>query len=234
MENGSREWFEAHRGEYVEEVLGPLKAFIGELGQFLGSLSPELETEPRVGRTLSRISNGARYRGFILAGFPRRGKKLASEASLHVGIYSHGIAVGFHPGDSKGVIGPAQEQISRNQRLFQRYLDERRIAERYWELAGGEDGQLTRWPLPKTARRWARIENLTVGEYFPASDPLLGQRSFLARAREILFDLYPLWVFAVSEDPRRDLELYFQRARLSMGRGRLAAGRIPLSDPTYK
>lgn len=225
MENNSREWFKAHRGEYAEEVVGPVKAFIGELGQFLGSLNPELETEPRVGRTLSRISNGARYRGFILAGFPRKGKKLASEASLHVGIYSHGIAIGFHPGDSNGGLEPVQKRIGCNQRLFQRYLDERHIAERYWELAGSEDGQLTKWPLPKTARRWVKIENLTVGEYFPASDPLLRQRTFLARAREILLDLYPLWLFAVSEDLKRELELHSQRVRISALQSRIRLGR---------
>ena len=93
-------------------------------------------------------------------------------------------------------------------------IDEQRIAENYWELAGGDSGPVTKWPLPKTARRWVNLESFTVGEYFPATDPLLSRRAFLDRAQGIMLDLYPLWLFATSSDIKNDIELYRENAGL--------------------
>lgn len=215
-ENNNKAWFDEHRREYEAEVLQPVKAFVYDLGATLYMLNQEFDCEPRVGRTVSRINNDLRfhknrtpYRPYIYASFPRRGKKWSSEALLYTGIYSHGVSVGFYPGGYRALrTGPVQEAIKKNFRLFQRYLDERGIAEKYWELAGGEQAAVTKWPLPKTARKWVRLESFTVGEYFAESDPVLKTRDFLDRAQEIMLDLYPLWLFAMSDDLKAQLEMH--------------------------
>ena len=215
-ENNSKDWFDQRRRQYETDVLCVIKSFVADLGPALRMLNDELETEPRVGRTISRINNDLRfnrsrppYRPYIYARFPRRGKKWTSEALLYVGFQSHGVSVGFYPGGYKELrTGPVQKAVKDNLRLFQRYLDDERIAEKYWELAGGESGALTKWPLPKTARRWVNLESFTVGEYFPASDPLLRRRAFLDRAQAIMLDLYPLWLFATSSEIEDDLYSY--------------------------
>jgi len=221
-ENNNKAWFDEHRRQYEAEVLGPVKAFVADIGPIVHMLNGELETEPRVGRTVSRISNDMRfhknrppYRPFIYISFPRRGKKWTSEALLYIGIYSHGISAGFYPGGYRELrTSPIQEGIRGNQRLFQRYLDERQIAENYWELAGGENAAIAKWPLPRTARRWVNLESFTVGEYFPATDAVLSRRAFLDRTQETLLDLYPLWLFSTSENLKEDLELYRENAPL--------------------
>ncbi|HJQ68264.1 MAG TPA: DUF2461 family protein [Blastocatellia bacterium] len=224
-ENNSKDWFDQHRRRYETDVLTVIKSFVADLGPTLRMLNDELATEPRVGRTISRINNDLRfnkarppYRPYVYARFPRRGAKWTSEALLYVGFHGHGVSVGFYPGGYKEQRrGPVQKAVKDNLRLFQRYLDEQRIAEKYWELAGGESGAVTKWPLPKSARRWVNLESFTVGEYFSASAPLVRRRAFLDRAQEILFDLYPLYLFATSSDIKNDLDSY-----------RIA--RTPLSD----
>lgn len=218
--NNSKEWLDLHRCEYRAQVLEPVKSFVTEIGPMLKMLNEEFEVEPRVGRTISRINNDLRfnrarppYRPFIYIGFARRGRKWSSEALLYVGLYTHGASVGFYPGGYKQLLrGPVQEGIKSNMRLFQRYLDERGIAENYWELAGGEEGAVTKWPLPKTSRRWVNLESFTVGEYFSASIVSLSRRSFLNLAQEVFLDLYPLWLFATSENIKKDFELYLENA----------------------
>ena len=221
-ENNNKPWFDEHRREYETQVFGPIKAFVVELGPILHMLNEEIETEPRVGRTLSRIANDMRfhknrppYRPVIYVTFPRRGQKWFNSAMLYAGIYPNGVSIGFYSGAHKETqTGPIQETIKKNSRLFQSYLDERGIPEAYWELAGGEDGKVTKWPLPKTARRWANLDGLTVGEYFLAPDKALSRRSFLDVAQGIFLDLYPMWLFATSDDLRPDLELYRENAEL--------------------
>jgi uncharacterized protein (TIGR02453 family) len=215
-DNNNKEWFDQHRREYETQVLGPVKSFVADLGPIVRILNEEFEIEPRVGRTISRINNDMRfhknrppYRTFIYVFFPRRGQKWTTEALLYVTVASHGVSVGFYPGGYRQPrTGPAQQGIRKNLRLFQRYLDERRIAETYWELAEAEAGKIKKWPLPKTARRWMNLDSFTVGEYFLANDPILSRRRFLDRAQKILLDLYPIWLFATSENLKYDLEMH--------------------------
>jgi uncharacterized protein (TIGR02453 family) len=220
--NNNKPWFDEHRSEYESQVLAPIKAFVGDLGPIMRMLNEELETEPRVGRTVSRISNDMRfhknrppYRPFIYVTFPRRGDKWSSGALLYAGIYSKGVSVGFYPGGHSPLkTGPIQQAIKRNPRLFQRYLDDRGIPESYSELAGEEGGKVTKWPLPATARRWVELESFVVGEHFAFNDPRLSRRAFLDRAQAILLDLYPLCLFATSENLKDDLQLYRENAEL--------------------
>ena len=221
-QNNDKAWFDQHRRCYESEVLGRTKSFVSDLGTFVRMLNQELESEPRVGKTISRINNDVRfhknrplYRPFLYVSFPRRGKKWTSEALLYAGIYPHGVSVGFYPGGHRPLhTGPIQEGIKSNTRMFQRYLTQRRIAATYWELAGGEDGSVNKWPLPKTAQRWVNLDSFVVGEHFPSSEKVLATRAFLDRAQRIILDLYPLWLFATSDDLGSDLALYHENAAL--------------------
>ena len=219
-ENNNKPWFDEHRREYEAEVLGPVKAFVAELGPIIHMLNEEIETEPRVGRTISRISNDMRfhknrppYRPVIYVAFSLRGQKWSN--ALYAGIYPNGVSIGFYPG-GYGQLGKGsiQETIRKNLRPFQRYLDERGLAESYWELAGAENGKVTKWPLPKTARRWVNLDGFTVGEHFKPADRIVSRRRFLDVAQEIFLDLYPLWLFASSDRLTADLELYRENAKL--------------------
>jgi len=222
-ENNNKPWFDEHRREYEADVLSPAKAFVTELGPIIHMLNEDIETEPRVGRTVSRISNDMRfhknrppYRPVVYVGFARRGERWWHSPLLYMGIYPTGISIGFYPGGHRELQNRAiQETIKKNSRLFQRYLDERGISEAYWELAGGgEEGKVTKWPLPKTARRWANLDGFNIGEYFPANDRRLSRRSFLDVAQEVFLDLYPLWLFAGSSDLKASLELYRENSEL--------------------
>ena len=60
-ENNNKDWFDQHRRQYETDVLGVIKSFVADLGPALRMLNDELETEPRVGRTISRINNDLRF-----------------------------------------------------------------------------------------------------------------------------------------------------------------------------
>lgn len=222
VENNNKPWFDEHRREYEAEVLGPVKAFVTEMGPIIHMLNEDFETEPRVGRTISRINNDIRfhknrppYRPFIYIAFPQRGHKWSNSAVLYVAITVKGVSLGFFPGGHKELhTGPIQQRIKNNTRLFQRYLDERGIAHSYWELAGDEGGSVTKWPLPTSARRWVKLDTFTVGEQLLSTNRAVSRRSFLDKAQQIFLDLYPLWVFATSNDLKADLELYRENAEL--------------------
>lgn len=59
--NNRKDWFDAHRDEYDELVLGASKEFVIELGTKLRTLRPRLQVDPRVNYGVKRINRDVRF-----------------------------------------------------------------------------------------------------------------------------------------------------------------------------
>ena len=61
--NNDKEWFEAHRKEYEENILSPSRAFVVEMGEHLQALEPTIIAEPKINKSLYRIYRDTRRMG---------------------------------------------------------------------------------------------------------------------------------------------------------------------------
>ncbi|MBU1167822.1 DUF2461 domain-containing protein [Patescibacteria group bacterium] len=61
QKNNNKIWFQNHRKDYDEELMDPAKIFVVEMGQKLLSISPGIESEPRVNRSIFRINRDIRF-----------------------------------------------------------------------------------------------------------------------------------------------------------------------------
>jgi uncharacterized protein (TIGR02453 family) len=59
--NNSKPWFEAHRGDYEEYLLEPLKRLVSALSGPMLAMDPDLITLPAVDKTISRIYRDIRF-----------------------------------------------------------------------------------------------------------------------------------------------------------------------------
>lgn len=59
--NNNKIWFEAHRDEYEELLLEPLKLLVCELADSMLALDPALITIPAADKTISRIYRDTRF-----------------------------------------------------------------------------------------------------------------------------------------------------------------------------
>ena len=57
--NNAKPWFEAHRADYVEHVVAPMRALIEELDVRLARFAPEITGDPK--RSLFRIYRDVRF-----------------------------------------------------------------------------------------------------------------------------------------------------------------------------
>ncbi len=57
----SREWFNEHREDYREYVLGPLARLVEDLAPGMLKIDPQFITEPKVDRCISRIYRDVRF-----------------------------------------------------------------------------------------------------------------------------------------------------------------------------
>lgn len=59
--NNDRQWFDAHRADYEQYLLAPLKALVSDLAGPMLAIDPDLVTIPAVDKTISRIYRDTRF-----------------------------------------------------------------------------------------------------------------------------------------------------------------------------
>lgn len=59
--NNNKTWFDEHKGDYAEHVLAPARGFVLALGERLRKISPGIQADPRVNRSLFRINRDTRF-----------------------------------------------------------------------------------------------------------------------------------------------------------------------------
>lgn len=59
--HNDKTWFEAHRAEYEEQVLRPLRDLVRGLAHFMLTIDLSFEVTPAVGKTISRIYRDTRF-----------------------------------------------------------------------------------------------------------------------------------------------------------------------------
>jgi len=69
--NNSKQWFEQHRADYEEHVLGPARRFVTAMGDKLARLCPGIHAEPMVDRSIFRIYISGRLKPTLPCGSGR-------------------------------------------------------------------------------------------------------------------------------------------------------------------
>ncbi len=59
--SNDKQWFEAHRADYEQYLLAPLKALVSDLAGPMLAIDPDLVTIPAVDKTISRIYRDTRF-----------------------------------------------------------------------------------------------------------------------------------------------------------------------------
>jgi len=59
--HNAKPWFDAHRDDFDNHVMAPARQFVAEMGERLKLISPRIQAEPRVNRSIFRINRDARF-----------------------------------------------------------------------------------------------------------------------------------------------------------------------------
>jgi uncharacterized protein (TIGR02453 family) len=59
--HNNHEWFEAHRQDYQEYLLNPMRSLVAELGPFMLTIDQDFEITPAVNKAISRIFRDIRF-----------------------------------------------------------------------------------------------------------------------------------------------------------------------------
>ena len=96
-----REWYMGHKPEYEKYVLKPFRALVSALAPAIRDIDPQIETDPAVGKTISRVYRDSRfsrdkslYRDRVWITFERKIKENSDIPALS-GIYRLWLEAAF-------------------------------------------------------------------------------------------------------------------------------------------
>ena len=119
--NNNKEWFEAHKQEYQDYVLKPLKSFVNDLAEWMLCIDPDLEIRPQINKTISKIQRDIRfsrnklpYKDTVWVAFKRPVPDWKDTPTFFfelsavsyrygMGMYGQGPGYGFGPGYGRGM-----------------------------------------------------------------------------------------------------------------------------------
>ncbi len=118
--NNSREWFEAHKQEYIDNVQSPAQSFVVALGERLRAVSPELTYDPRPhGGSIMRIYRDIRftkdkspYKAHLGINFWQGGKKSGKPGvHFYMDVTGGRLYAGMHQ-FSKGALSAYRKAVA--------------------------------------------------------------------------------------------------------------------------
>ena len=176
--NNKREWFQAHKDTYDEEVLGPLKLFVEEVDVRFGEFAPEFVGDPK--RSIFRIYRDVRFSKDKSPYKTHAAAWFKHQNSAHgVGSESHGGGAGFYfhlePGASfigggiwmppRETLNQLRDSIAAKPADFEKSIGATAFKRRFGKLS--EEAMLTRLPRGfapgHPAERWLRYQSFTAG-----------------------------------------------------------------------
>jgi uncharacterized protein (TIGR02453 family) len=202
--NNRKEWFEAHRDAYEQELRAPMRALVDEVDSILGSIAPELRGDPkksvfRIHRDVRFSADKSPYKTHIAAWFFHcdAGSGVGQEAHGGAGFYLH-----VEPGASmvgggiwmppKPALDRIRDAIVEDQKGFERVLTAAPFKRRFGPLS--EEAMLTRVPRgyrpDHPAAKWLRYKSFTAGRTL--RDTEVGTRKLLTTLRTDIAAMLPL------------------------------------------
>lgn len=163
----SREWYEEHKPDYRKYVLEPLQELVAALAPAMLQIDGQFVSEPRVGRTISRIRRDTRfsrdkslYRDHMWIIF-KRGQMYSTEIpGLYFEVNCDGFAYGggFYD-NSTGYMKCMRELVERQDAAYLR-AQEAYAAQKVFRMEGATFKRPRYGHLPPEPAQWMEHRNI--------------------------------------------------------------------------
>ena len=166
--NNNKPWFEAHRTDYNEFVLQPLRDLVTDLGDYMLDIDPRFEITPAVNKTISRIYRDTRFskdkspfRSTVWFTFKNRSKDWMTRVcgyffELSVDSYRYGM--GFYDA-APAIMSKFREQIDENPNEFLKAISFF-AKQRTFVLEGEKYKRIIDKSKPEKIQHWYQRKNM--------------------------------------------------------------------------
>lgn len=223
QQNNTKEWFHQNINDFRKKIDLPLRAITGAVGEYVRKIDVDLETKPNSPKTISRINRNIfgqkerdLYYNYLWSAFYR--KKIGDkrkDAQLFIIINQESVRFGLGFGNHKEAIAIKdvfRTKVNEELAFFFEKIEELNITENYIFRYVNEQGTTRRMDVKtkKDLQDWLEKDNIDIIKMFSENNlPSSGKD----QAKEIIKtfqELYPVYLFATSENPRETVEDYLE------------------------
>jgi uncharacterized protein (TIGR02453 family) len=160
--NNDKRWFDAHRGDYEQYLLEPLRDLVTDLADFMLDIDLSMEVTPAVNKAISRIHRDTRfsndkspYRPVMWIVFKRPGRDWSSRSigyflEINATWYRYGL--GFYDA-AADIMALFRRQLDEDPRAFLKVVDWFDKQDMF-ELEGETYKRLKGLDKPEPLRTW--------------------------------------------------------------------------------
>jgi len=166
--NNNKAWFEAHRADYEEYVLQPLRDLVTDLGDFMLDIDPCFEITPVINKTISRIYRDTRFskdkspfRSTVWFTFKNQNKNWTSQVSgyfFELSVDSYRYGMGFYNA-APVIMSKFREMIDENPKEFLKAISFF-AKQKKFVLEGEEYKRIFDKTKPEEIQHWYQRKNM--------------------------------------------------------------------------
>ncbi len=193
-------WFEENRKRYEENLLGPLRQAVTDIGPSLREVIKDCEIRPAVNKTITRINRDMRfakgqspYKNNMLALFYREGRKKL-DAQLFLGFQSEGVWRGLYvPTPLLAPDAPIAEEIENDSQAVVNLAQDIGLGSGIDLVACKKYGEIDRTLDPTKAESFLEGPHLCALQTCEPDEVAADPATFIRKTRDVLMQLVPLW-----------------------------------------
>ena len=205
----SKEWYQEHKGLYVEFLLEPFVELAARLGPAMLKIDPQLIVEPRVDRTLSRIYRDTRfskdkslYRENMWMVFMREKKLYEGLPAFYFDLSPQGFSYGMGYYQASAASMEAIRQMVLDSAAPYKKADKVFRKQDIFSMEG-EAYKRSKYPdLPLEKREWLDKKNISINCHSGDFDLLFSERLSETLSDGFLL-LAPIYDFLCLAEVRR-------------------------------
>ncbi len=193
-------WFEENRGRYEENLIGPLRQAVTDIGPGLRELIGDCEIRPAVNKTITRINRDMRfargqspYKNNMLALFYREGRKRL-DAQLFLGLQPEGVWRGLYvPAPLLASDAPMAREMENDPKAVVSTARDIGLGTGIDLVACRKYGEVDRTLDPGKAESFLQGPHLCALQTCEPDEVAADPQAFISETRELLVRLVPLW-----------------------------------------
>jgi uncharacterized protein (TIGR02453 family) len=211
--NNNVEWFHKNKERYQNNVVTPTKAFISDLAPFLNQLNPAIRTEPKFNETIMRInkdmrfSKGDPYRNYWLIHFGKF--KLDSEFFIYFDSVeaAMGIFINRLKEEHLYFRNNLEKYPKEIKEVFSKYKINNQFSFYYFAKMNPTK-LISKFDAAKHFEELGKHDMFLLQNVKKIPTKILFSDKILLEMINMISQLYPLYCFAISPQPLKELQRF--------------------------
>ncbi len=210
--NNNTQWFKENRDTYDNYLISPAKSYINEMGNFFNLLNPAIRTEPKFNQTIMRINKDMRfakgepYRNYLLIHFG----KFKMDSEFFVYFDPNECQIGLFINASQGNEFYFKQNLIKYKNEITEVCEKYKINNNYslYELNKGPELAIDKFNFEEHFNTLSKFKLIILQKIITPEQLKVFSSEFLSESVKIFYTLYPLYCFAISDNPLSLLEKF--------------------------